>query len=61
MNSKKLITFILWIVLMFYFVTCRAKHSFQTREGRKKLDHYNSIQYDGAKKQNKKKEAPVLN
>ncbi len=42
---------ILFFVLLLFatavFSGCKAKYSFKSYEGKKKLDYYNSIQYGG--------------
>lgn len=39
--------FILYLVVAFILIIsgCRAQHSYKSVEGKKKLKHYNSIQY----------------
>ena len=50
---KNLFTIIILAILV--FSGCKAKYSFNSYEGKKKLKHYNSIQYDNTQYPNAKK------
>ena len=45
--KKYLLMFIALILLSPILGACTAKYSFNTREGKKKIKYYNSIQYRG--------------
>jgi hypothetical protein len=45
----------LLIILLLAFSGCKAKYSFNSYEGKKKLKHYNSIQYGNTQYPNAKK------
>jgi len=38
---------VLFIIIMMAMPSCKAKYSFNTRDGKKKLSYYNSIPYKG--------------
>lgn len=42
--GKKSIYYIAFLLIVM-FSACRAQHSYNSVEGKKKLKHYNSIQY----------------
>lgn len=50
---KYLITIL--IIALFAFSSCKAKYSFNSYEGKKKLKYYNSIQYGNTQYPNAKK------
>ena len=50
---RNLLTLIILVVLV--FSGCRAKYSFNSYEGKKKLKYYNSIQYGNTQYPNAKK------
>lgn len=45
----------LLIIVIFAFSACKAKYSFNSYKGKKKLKHYNSIQYGNTQYPNAKK------
>jgi hypothetical protein len=45
----------LLIIAIIAFSSCKAKYSFNSYEGKKKLKHYNSIQYGNTQYPNAKK------
>lgn len=45
----------LLIIALFAFSACKAKYSFNSYQGKKKLKHYNSIQYGHTQYPNTKK------
>lgn len=46
---------VLFLILIFALSSCKAKYSFNSYDGKKKLKYYNSIQYGHTQYPNAKK------